>query len=142
MAEEAIKWILMITIFVCGVQDLYKKKVYLWFIITGALLITICIPFCSTNQIADRIAGVIIGVIIILISVATAGKIGLGDGILLCVTGLGIGFWPNLEMFAIALTLAALVSIFLLIFRMANRKKSIPFIPFLFMSYLILFLKP
>ena len=61
----------------------------------------------------------------------------MGDGMLLCITGLGLGFWSNLELFAIALILAAIVSIFLLMLRLADRKKSIPFIPFLLIGYVI-----
>jgi leader peptidase (prepilin peptidase)/N-methyltransferase len=66
---------------------------------------------------------------------ASDGKIGIGDGVLLCATGLGLGFWSNLELFAIALLLAAVISIVLLTFRLADRKKSIPFVPFLLLGY-------
>jgi leader peptidase (prepilin peptidase)/N-methyltransferase len=68
----------------------------------------------------------------------TGGKIGMGDGILLCVTGIGLGFWNNLELFGVALFLAAVLSIILMILRVVDRKKSIPFIPFLFAGYLII----
>ena len=61
----------------------------------------------------------------------------MGDGLILSVTGLGLGFWNNLELFALALFAAALVSIVLLITRLANRKTSIPFVPFLFLGYLL-----
>lgn len=74
----------------------------------------------------------------IVISKITGGKIGMGDGILLCITGMGLGFWGNLELFGIALFFAAVVSILLLIFRLADRKKSIPFVPFLFFGYVFL----
>jgi leader peptidase (prepilin peptidase)/N-methyltransferase len=86
----------------------------------------------------NRLGGAAIGGFVILTSMITSGKIGLGDGILLCITGLGLGFWGNLELFCLALSLAAGLSIMLLIFRLADRKKSIPFVPFLFVGYLIL----
>jgi leader peptidase (prepilin peptidase)/N-methyltransferase len=75
---------------------------------------------------------------VIFISRITGGKIGMGDGLLLCVTGLGLGFWGNMELFAYALFAAAAVSVILLILRLADRKKSIPFVPFLLLSYLFL----
>ena len=139
MAELSIQWVLMIMIGICGIQDMLKKKRYLWLVIFGALFIIVCIPFCQSYGLLDRLAGFSIGAVIIVVSIATSGKIGLGDGILLCLTGVGLGFWSNLELFAIALTFAAIISIGLLTFRLADRKKAIPFVPFLFIAYLFVF---
>ncbi len=138
MADISMKIVMGVVLLLCGVQDVIKKKIYLWIVLTGVLFVSICIPFCHTISIPDRIGGLIIGAMVILISVMTSGKIGLGDGMLLCVTGLGLGFWGNLELFALALFLAAVLSIILLVFRLADRKKSIPFVPFLLLSYLFL----
>lgn len=138
MAENIIKLIIAAMLLYCGIQDTLKKKISLWVLITAAVLTGICIPFCSIASVPDRIGGTVIGITVIIISIATVGKIGMGDGLLLCITGLGLGFWANLELFAIALFLAALVSIFLLIARLADRKKSIPFVPFLLIGYAFL----
>ncbi len=138
MAETVIKIIIGVMLLFCGVQDAMKKRIWLWFIIIGSILIGICVPFSHTVPILDRFGGIAVGGIVILISLATKGKIGLGDGILLCATGFGLGFWGNLELFAIALFMAAIVSMLLLILRLADRKKSIPFVPFLFTGYAFL----
>lgn len=138
MAEISVKVILAAMLLLCGIQDLFKKKIAIWIIILGALLTGICIPFCRTCSIPDRIGGIAVGAIIVIISLATAGKIGMGDGLLICVTGLGLGFWSNLELFAAALFFAAIISIILLITRLADRKKSIPFVPFLLAGYIFL----
>jgi leader peptidase (prepilin peptidase)/N-methyltransferase len=138
MAEISIKIFIMIMLFFCGIQDLLKKKVLLWVVLAGAVLIAIAIPFCNAISLIDRFGGFLIGISVIVIGIATKGKIGLGDGLLLCVTGIGLGFWGNLELFAIALFLAAILSIILLVSRLADRKKSIPFVPFLLISFIIL----
>lgn len=138
MAENLIKVILITMLLTCAVQDVFKKKILLWVLGAGAVLVGICIPFCSTGSILDRIGGAVIGIAVIVISIATVGKIGMGDALILCITGLGLGFWGNLEMFAIALFLASIASIVLLVLRLANRKKSIPFIPFMLVSYVLL----
>lgn len=138
MADIVVKIILIATLLFCGVQDIRKKRIFIWVILLGALLTCICIPYCSTYSILERIGGSAVGLTVVIISFATAGKIGMGDGLLLCVTGLGLGFWGNLELFAIALFLAAIISIVLLITRLADRKKSIPFVPFLLAGYIIL----
>lgn len=138
MAEIIMKSIMGILLLMCGVQDIFKKKILLWLIIIGSLMIGMCLPFCNTFSPVNSLGGIAVGASVIVISLVTGGKIGLGDGMLLCATGIGLGFWGNLELFAIALLMAAVVSIILLIFRLADRKKSIPFVPFLLASYVFL----
>ncbi|MBB2184691.1 hypothetical protein H0486_17635 [Lachnospiraceae bacterium MD1] len=140
MAESTMTISMGLLLLFCGIQDTVKKKVYLWIITLGAFIVIACLPFCYSISIADRICGLALGLSVVVLSKATGGKIGMGDGMLLCITGLGLGFWSNLELFAIALILAAIVSIFLLMLRLADRKKSIPFIPFLLIGYVILML--
>ena len=136
--EMILKVVMAVMLLLFAIQDIYKKKLLLWPMILGALIVIVCSYFSGSLTIINRLGGLSIGLVVILISLLTSGKIGLGDGILLSITGIGIGLWANFELFAIALFLSAIVSIFLLIFRLANRKKSIPFVPFLFISYLFL----
>ncbi len=138
MSEWIIRIVLGILLLFCGVQDLLYKRIYLWMIGVAAAAVIACLPFCERLSIAERMGGCALGLGVILLSKATGGKIGLGDGILLCVTGLGLGFWTNTELFGIALSLAAAVSVVLLLLRRADRKKSIPFVPFLLTGYVIL----
>jgi len=108
----------------------------------GAILLCICVPFCNSFSLIDCIGGILVGGSVVLISKATRGKVGMGDGLILCATGIGLGLWGNLELFAFALFMAAVLCIMLLILRLVDRKKSIPFVPFLFLSYVgILFVK-
>lgn len=138
MSEWVIKIVLGILLLFCGVQDLLFKRIYLWMIGACTIVVIACLPFCESLSVTERLGGFALGLGVILLSKVTGGKIGIGDGSLLCVTGLGLGFWINVELFGIALSLAALVSILLLILRKADRKKSIPFVPFLLTGYVIL----
>ncbi len=138
MADKILMLIQGALLLICAIQDIFKKRVLLWLICIGAVMTGVCLPFIDRLSVVDCLGGLAVGLVTLLISKITAGKIGMGDGILLCVTGIGLGFWNNLELFGIALFLAAVLSIFLLIFRIVDRKKSIPFIPFLFTGYLII----
>lgn len=138
MADIFVKAILLVILFICAVQDVKKKKIFIWVILSGAVLVGLCIPFCEDIIILDKMGGALVGVLLIIVSLATAGKIGMGDALLLCLTGMVMGFWSNLELFAFALLMAAVISIILLILRLADRKKSIPFVPFILMSYIVL----
>lgn len=138
MTEWIIKIVLGLLLLVCGVQDLLFKRIYLWIIGVCAVVVVACLPFCESLSVTNRLVGCALGLGVVLLSKATGGKIGMGDGILLCVTGLGLGFWINVEMFGIALSLAAVISIILLILRRGDRKQSIPFVPFLMTGYVIM----
>lgn len=130
-----ILWVLLI---ITSVQDSIHKKISIWIIIAGAILICPFIWFSTGTSIIERVFGIMIGVGVIVLSKATRGKIGIGDGLVLCVTGLALGFWRNMELFALALFIASILSIILLAFRAADRKKSIPFIPFMLFGYTFL----
>lgn len=138
MVEIILKVSITTMLVLCSAQDMYKKKLLVWPLVLFALLVILCSCFSNSISILDRLGGFILGLGVILLSLVTGGKIGLGDGIILAITGIGLGLWANMELFAIALFLAAIVSILLLILRIANRKKSIPFVPFLLVSYLFM----
>lgn len=138
MAEICLKYVIAAVLFSCGLQDLLQKKVHLWLLLAGGAVTFICLPFCGNMSMAGRIAGVAVGAFVILFSLITGGKIGIADGILLCITGLGLGFWGNMELFCLALFMAAGLSIILLAMKKVNRKMSLPFIPFIFTGYIII----
>jgi leader peptidase (prepilin peptidase)/N-methyltransferase len=125
-----------------SIQDAVQKKICIWIVAAGGFFIGIGLLLYQPLTIGNSLGGVFVGIVVIIISKATGGKIGMGDGLLLCVTGMGLGLWGNIELFAYALLAAAVISIILLIFRIADRKKSIPFVPFLFLSYLFMMVIP
>ncbi|NLP17156.1 MAG: hypothetical protein GX379_08975 [Clostridiales bacterium] len=127
-----------ILLIITSVQDIRWKKIRLWVVILGMVLICICIPFSTTLSVLDRLLGITPGIGVLILSKLTSGKIGMGDGLILGVTGIELGFWGNMELFALALLFAALFSIVLLILRRADRKKAIPFIPFILLAYIVL----
>lgn len=140
MPELIMKSLMGILLLLTAIQDIYYKKISTWIIVIGGILLCICIPFCKELSLSDRALGLSVGAGVMITSKATGGKIGMGDGLLLSVTGIGLGFWGNLELFALSLFAAAIVSIALLAFKLADRKKSIPFVPFLFIGYIITFI--
>ena len=137
MVEVIINTITGTMLLVCGLQDIKMQKFYSWIALLGGILIGICLPFSSAITIIDRLVGSLVGLGVILISMMTRGKIGMGDGIILCITGISLGFWKNLELFLIALLLSAIISILLLATKRVDRQKAIPFIPFIFIAFVI-----
>lgn len=138
MQEVIMKIMIGIMLLICAFEDLLYKKISIWIVAAGGVVTGIFILIMELPLLWDHLGGVLVGAIVIMISKATGGKVGMGDGLLLCVTGLGLGLWGNIELFAYALLAAAIVSIILLILRLANKKKSIPFVPFILISYVLL----
>jgi leader peptidase (prepilin peptidase)/N-methyltransferase len=99
-----------------------------------ALLSTVIVKHGITTE---QLCGMTIGFLFILISFVTRGQLGLGDGITLVITGVVIGFWDNLLMVLYALFTAGITAIILIIFKRSNRKKRIPFLPFLLLGYIV-----
>lgn len=127
--------LLFLLLLICSVDDIQKKTIHLKKLIIFVIPIVIVMLIRSDISIIECLAGMIIGVVFIFISKVTHGEIGIGDGLLLAVTGLGLGIWKNLEMLCYALLFAAIYSIILLIRNFKNRKRKIPFVPFLFLGY-------
>lgn len=138
MWEYVLKGLIGLFLITTAAQDIISRKIKVWVVALYTLLVCICIPFCPSLTVLDRLFGLLLGTGVVLLSKATKGKIGMGDGLVISVTGLGLGFWCNLELFALALAIAAAFSVFLLILRLVNMKNSIPFIPFILFSYLFL----
>ncbi|TAH73876.1 MAG: hypothetical protein EWM47_02080 [Anaerolineaceae bacterium] len=138
MWEYIIRGLIGLLLIIVTIQDIRWKKIRVGVVLLAAFLICICIPFCSVLSVLDRVLGLSLGLGVMLLSKATGGKIGIGDGMVLGATGMGLGFWSNMELFALALAIAAVFSIGLLVLRKANRKKVIPFMPFLLLAYIFL----
>ena len=83
------------------------------------------------------LTGLLPGGIGLLLSAITGGKIGAGDGFVLAALGLGLGFYRTMFLWVMALCLAAVCAICLLALKKAGRKTELPFVPFLFLGYVI-----
>ena len=123
--------ILIIFLLLSTVTDLKEKKIYLKlsviFFIAGILLDS----FNLNISLYDAIFAMTIGFALIGISFLTREKIGIGDGIIFCVTGVYLGFWGNLFLLTAAFFLSACFSAGALILRKADRTSRIPMLPFI-----------
>ncbi len=77
------------------------------------------------------IAGCVAGGMVYVVGQITRGQIGSGDGFLLMVTGILLGFWKNRELFLAGLFFCALFSAAALVLLRKGRKYRVPFVPFL-----------
>lgn len=121
--------------------DIRKKEISLLLTALIGLALLVCLPFRSDIRPVEALLGIAVGLGVMGISKATRGQIGMGDGILFCMTGAGIGVWSNVELLILSLFLSSFTSIVFLVLRRLTLKESVPFVPFLGLGYcLLLFL--
>lgn len=126
--------------------DVKRREISgLWLCIFGVLGL-FCQIFGRSITLFQCLLGVLIGIILICVSIMTKGKLGFGDGLLLCITGLFLGFNSNALLIMGAVFLSAIFSVLLAL--KSAIKDSIglkhamniefPFVPFLFITYVFM----
>ena len=117
-----------------SVRDIKTKKISVLFAsIIGIMGMITYIPFARIDSISIAL-GMTIGLGVLVISFFTRQQIGYGDGFILIITGILLGFKNNMALFLGALIYSAMVGLSLLIIRKADKKTELPFVPFMLLS--------
>lgn len=130
------KYLVLGLLGLCSWEDMKRKRltvVYILLFGIGGMMLHLFSPSCSIYSI---LGGILLGLAMMLASVATGGMVGMGDGILLAVTGVYLGGTGNLELLSIGLLLSACWSLGLVVLKKKRGKDQIAFVPFLLASYL------
>lgn len=129
---------------VLSIQDIKKKSLNCKTLLAAAVIIGLLVTGYSLYSksgvcIINGAVGVLPGILLIIISFATGGQIGKGDGITLMVTGMAVGIYNNIFIILCAFTAAGIFALVLYIIKKKGRYE-IPFIPFVLAGYLIFLL--
>ncbi|MBE5970526.1 MAG: prepilin peptidase [Lachnospiraceae bacterium] len=140
MLELVEKTLLLVFLFIVAMFDIKTKQVSskLCGIFAVCAIVLLIVSKLSGREISifSYIGGILIGVLFIVVAKISAGAIGAGDGMVMAVAGLYVGFERNLEILFIAFLAAALVGIILWITRKKKRKETMAFLPFILTGYL------
>ena len=135
------KYLVLGLLGLCSWEDMKRKRltvVYILLFGICGMMLHLFSPICSIYSI---LGGILLGLAMMLASVATGGMVGMGDGILLAVTGVYLGGTGNLELLSIGLLLSACWSLGLVVLKKKRGKDQIAFVPFLLASYLTMLLR-
>jgi len=91
--------VLLLLLIICAVEDFRRKEVTVTYILlfgTVGVVLHLFYPNCSVYS---MLWGLLLGIGIMAVSLLSRGSIGMGDGILLTVTGVYLGGYENLELF-------------------------------------------
>ena len=126
-----------ILLLILSVKDIRKREVPTWLVVSGGILAVLCkVLEQAVNDIPGMLVGAAIGTLFLLVSRITREALGYGDSMLIVGLGLYLGLWKMLYLLVIAFFSAAVFSMAGIIIKRFTRKTTIPFIPFLAVGYL------
>lgn len=126
--------VLLIWLFLCSWQDIKRQQISLALILVGFVLLLAISIYQNEISLWERLGGTSLGLVVIGLNKITRGQIGMGDGLILSITGVTLGLYLNSMIVFNSLFIAGFFSIIFLIIKRVNRKTTIPFLPFVFIA--------
>ena len=126
----------MIFLLICAMWDLRVKRIptyLLWIGTAGTMIFNI---FFYKGNLFNPLGGLIFGGVCLFIGKVTDEALGYGDSFIICLLGSYAGFLKTLWTVTLAFTVVGLFSLIFLMRKGDYRKRTIPFIPFLVISYM------
>ncbi len=123
-------WMVLCLLVIFGIVDIRKRSFPIRALV-AAFFASVVSYLLLGGNVAQGIAGGISGGVVCAIGKISRGQIGNGDGLLLVVTGVLLGFWGNMELFLAGLFFCAVFSVWAIVLRHKGRGYRIPFVPFL-----------
>ncbi|MCR5585467.1 MAG: prepilin peptidase [Lachnospiraceae bacterium] len=126
----------LITMIFLSIEDL-KNKTVNWIPIAALAAVNVTLSVILHRPLLNYLTGIAPGLMGVLTSFATKGKMGLGDGLLLVSAGLFFDWETVLFLWLVALLLCSAVGIVMMLLKKAGLKTALPFVPFLTMGFAI-----
>lgn len=128
-------YLLIVYLAILSIRDIQRKEFPVG-VIWGGLGVGLIWVIIKGDWIATLL-GIIPGVLLILMGFLTREKVGYGDGVLLIVVGLIMGWPGSLVVYMLAQFGVLFYAILLLIIKRAPKDVKIPFAPFLTVALVI-----
>lgn len=127
--------LLLLTLAIAAYQDVREKRIslYIPMIAIGVGMIWRIIFAKGTGK--DILLGCLVGVSILLISWVSKQSIGMGDGLMLIVSGVFMELWMNVTLLMIAFGLVAVTGLYMLVVKKKGKDYRLPFLPYLLVAY-------
>lgn len=129
-------WFILAVLGICSVSDWKKKTIsVLWLVLLGVAVICFTV-ICNPVDSRLRLSGALIGVLFLIISKCTKEAIGYGDSWLILFLEIYMGCVRGTTVLFVAALLSGVVSLFFLWKKRWKKTETLPFVPFLCVSYL------
>lgn len=130
--------LISVILLIAAIMDIKSKRVKTGLVVVLGLFCVFSVVLNKNVNIWEICGGIAIGLSMIGLSMITNNQIGKGDGMVIAMLGIALGFRDCLMVISFASVVMAFVSIFLLIIKKANKKTRLPFIPALFISFVVI----
>lgn len=140
MGHELYKGLLIVIgmlLLVASVSDIKRRQISKILIVGLFLMCIIAMLFQKTFDLYNTIGGGMIGLCAIGVSMASQEQIGRGDGLVLLGIGALLGFRSGLAIVFVASCIMCIVAMVILICKKGNRHTKLPFLPALFVGYVV-----
>lgn len=136
MEERIVKLLVLFLLLLNSFLDWRKREVSL-FSLGGFGVVGIGLNlWLGYQSVIEAAGGAALGILLLAAALFTREAIGFGDGLLICITGIYLGFWENLSLlFTGAVCCVGILGIAVLAGRlkMADR---VPLVPFLLLAFI------
>ena len=126
---------------VLSILDIRFRKMPVWLLSMGGVL---AMAYPIWNVIKGTaisflliVTGAAVGIIFLGIGKVTKEAFGYGDGLVILILGIYLGFWNLTIVLMIAFFMASVMALLLLISKRGKRKLAMPFVPFLCIGYAV-----
>ena len=119
-----------------AMKDLKNKKIPVWYLVLGGILALIFYIREENRTVPLLLLALLPGIIFLLYSLIKKEKVGMGDGILLCI----MGIWLSVKIWILwyaSLLLVCLFSIVFLLLKRLTIHHDLPYYPFFWLAYLL-----
>ena len=129
--------ILFIFLLLCSIWDWKTRTIPVWLCISTATMILLCDCFAREISLEKMGTGILVGIFLLFVGKITRGQIGLGDGIAFLVIGMAMGGKESLFLLVESLCILFCFCLVGLLIGKIKMKQKLPFLPFVFIAYVI-----
>lgn len=135
MEEKAVKISVLMLLFLNGMLDWKKGEISLISLCGFGALGVIWNLWFHFQGVWELCGGVGLGIGLLTAAFLSREMIGFGDGLLLCVTGIYLGFWGNLRLLFLGTLCCAVMQGAGLLLRRVRMSDRVPLAPFLLLAF-------
>lgn len=136
MGEKILRAVLLIFMAAAAYQDWKEKQINAGIFLVAAFCGIALQAGVQNENVWSILTGVGVGLVLLLFAWITGGSVGAGDGMMIMICGIYLGFWKNISLFMTALVMAGSAALFVIVVRKKGRNYRLPFVPFVLAAYL------
>lgn len=133
---EISRWMMLLFLIVCSISDLRRRSVKTVLLVGMSVLLLFFCIFVTEESLLSVGIGAVIGSVSWLFSYWTRESLGYADSWIILLIGVYLGGEKTLYLLTLSFLAAGIFSLVLLVWKRWSGKMSIPFIPFLTISYI------